>query len=103
LSLADVIAALVVIRLMVQFLAQIAGVVVLRIRQPELPRPFRMWLYPLPAVIAFTGFLFVLVERKNFQKEIFYAVILLIVGILIYMIRARSKNEWPFEQEASAT
>jgi amino acid transporter len=99
LSLADVIAALVVIRLMVQFLAQIAGVVVLRIRQPDLPRPFRMWLYPVPAVIAFVGFLFVLIERKNFQKEIFYAMVLLLVGIAIYLIRARGRNQWPFGRE----
>ena len=103
LSLADVIAALVVIRLMVQFLAQIAGVVVLRIRQPDMPRPFRMWLYPLPAVIAFAGFLFVLFERKNFQKEVVYALVLLIVGMSIYMIRARSKKEWPFGPGVSSS
>src|SRR5215471_321303 len=103
LSLADVIAALVVIRLMVQFLAQIAGVVVLRIRQPELPRPFRMWLYPLPAVIAFTGFVFVLFERKNFQKEVVYALVLLIAGVSIYMIRARSRREWPFGPGVSSS
>src|SRR5438132_10709743 len=42
-SLADVIAALVVIRILLQFLAQAVGVIVLRIRRPDLPRPFRMW------------------------------------------------------------
>jgi amino acid transporter len=101
LSLADVIAALVVIRLMIQFLAQIVGVVVLRIRQPDLPRPFRMWLYPLPAVIAFVGFVYVLFgrhQRQNFEKEIFYALILLTAGIAIYLVRARSKKEWPFDR-----
>ena len=50
LSLADLIAALVVIRIMIQFLVQAIGVIVLRIRRPDLPRPFRMWLYPLPAL-----------------------------------------------------
>src|ERR1051325_10715721 len=54
--LADVIAALVVNRILVQFLAQIAGVIVLRVRRPDLPRPFRMWLYPLPALVALGGF-----------------------------------------------
>src|SRR5215831_406798 len=106
LSLADVIAALVVIRLLIQFLAQIAGVVVLRIRQPDLPRPFRMWLYPLPAVIAFAGFVYVVVgrhERQNFQREVLYALILLIVGISIYLVRARSRKEWPFAPQASSS
>src|SRR5579872_6584064 len=52
LRLADIIAALVVIRIMIQFLVQAVGVMVLRKRRPDLPRPFRMWLYPVPALIA---------------------------------------------------
>src|SRR5271167_3006644 len=44
LRLADVIAALVVIRIMLQFVVQAVGVIVLRRRQPDLSRPFRMWL-----------------------------------------------------------
>jgi amino acid transporter len=96
--LADVIAALVVIRILVQFLAQIVGVIVLRVRQPGLARPFRMWLYPLPALIALGGFVYVLISRKNFLKEIRYAAVLTIIGLIIYLIRARSRGEWPFER-----
>jgi amino acid transporter len=95
--LADVIAALVVIRILVQFLAQIVGVVVLRLRRPDLPRPFRMWLYPLPAMIALAGFIYVLISRKNFLKEIKYAAVLVVVGLMVYFIRARARSEWPFE------
>src|SRR2546423_863260 len=54
-KLIDVITALVVIRITVQFLAQIVGVVVLRLRRPDMPRPFKMWLYPLPSILAFFG------------------------------------------------
>jgi amino acid transporter len=96
--LADVIAALVVIRILVQFLAQIVGVIVLRVRRPDLPRPFRMWLYPLPALFALAGFIYVLVSRKNFLKEIRYAAVLVVVGLIIYFIRARSRGEWPFAE-----
>ena len=46
LRLADVIAALVVIRILLQFIVQAVGVIVLRHRRPDMPRPFRMWLYP---------------------------------------------------------
>src|SRR5438874_8033553 len=95
--LADVLAALVVIRILVQFLAQIAGVIVLRLRRPDLPRPFRMWLYPLPAVLALGGFIYVLISRKNFLKEVRYAAVLVVVGLIIYLIRARMRREWPFE------
>ena len=100
--LADVIAALVVIRILVQFLAQIVGVIVLRLRRPDLPRPFRMWLYPLPALVALGGFVYVLISRKNFVKEIRYAVVLVVAGLIIYFIRARSRAEWPFQKRALA-
>jgi APA family basic amino acid/polyamine antiporter len=95
-KLVDVIAALVVIRIMVQFLAQTIGVIVLRIRKPDMNRPFRMWLYPMPALLAFAGFVYVLVSRQNFQKEVRYAVVLLIVGLAIYLFRSWRRREWPF-------
>src|SRR5882724_3401346 len=97
LRLADVIAALVVIRIAVQFIAQIVGVMVLRIRRPDLKRPFKMWLYPLPALIALGGFLFVLFSRPNFMKEIRYAVVLVVLGTIIFMVRSWRKGEWPME------
>ena len=50
------IAALVVLRICLQFGLQDAGVMVLRRRKPEMPRPFRLWLYPLPPLLALAGF-----------------------------------------------
>lgn len=96
LRLADIIAALVVIRILLQFLLQTVGVIILRIRRPDMRRPFRMWLFPLPAVLATGGFIFVLVYRPNFMKEIRYAAVILVVGLAIYMVRAWRKHEWPF-------
>ncbi len=96
LRLADVIAALVVIRIMLQFLVQAIGVIVLRVRRPDLPRPFRMWFYPLPALIASIGFGYILFVRVNALKEIRYAVVILMLGLLIYLVRARWIGEWPF-------
>ena len=74
LRLRDAIAALVVIRLVLQFLVQAVGLIVFRVTHPEVVRPFRMWLYPLPALVAIAGFLFILFGRENWQKEIRYAV-----------------------------
>jgi amino acid transporter len=96
LKLADVVAALVVIRLTVQFLAQIVGLLILRQTRPDFPRPFRMWLYPLPAIIAIVGFLYVLFMRPNFQKEIKYAALLIIIGLAIYFARSYVRKEYPF-------
>jgi len=96
LRLADVIAALVVIRILLQFIVQAVGVIVLRYRQPDLPRPFRMWLYPLPALMAIVGFTYILLARKNFQREIKYALVILVAGLLVYFARSWKRKEWPF-------
>src|SRR6202166_2263595 len=96
LRLKDAIAALVVIRILIQFLVQAVGVIVLRIRRPDMPRPFRMWLYPMPALLAIAGFLFILFNRENWQKEMRYALVILLAGLVIYMIRAWRSHEWPF-------
>ncbi|HEX6805992.1 MAG TPA: APC family permease [Terriglobales bacterium] len=100
--LVDVISALVVIRILLQFLLQAIGVIVLRIRRPDMPRPFRMWLYPLPAVLAIGGFTHILIMRKNFLREVIYAAVILITGLILYMIRARRNREWPFAEPLPA-
>jgi basic amino acid/polyamine antiporter, APA family len=100
--LADVIAGLVVIRITLQFLVQAIGVIVLRVRRPDLPRPFRMWLYPLPALAASVGFLFVLISRTNSLTQIRYAALILISGVTIYGLRAWRRGEWPFGKQLSA-
>ena len=102
-SLADVIAALVVIRITLQFLVQAIGAILLRIRRPDLPRPFRMWLYPLPALAASAGFIFVLFSRTNSMAQIRYAAVILITGLIVYMARAWHNREWPFGQTAAIT
>jgi APA family basic amino acid/polyamine antiporter len=101
LRLADVIAALVVIRILLQFIVQAVGVIVLRRRQPDMPRPFRMWLYPLPALMAIAGFSYILLARKNFQREIKYAFVILIAGLVVYFLRSWRRKEWPFATSAN--
>jgi amino acid transporter len=96
-KLIDVVAALVVIRITIQFLAQIVGLLILRKTRPDVPRPFKMWLYPVPALIAIVGFVFVLFSRVNFQKEIKYAGVLIVAGLIIYFARSYKRGEYPFK------
>jgi len=94
-SLADVIAALVVLRIMVQFLMQHVGAIYLRQTQPEMPRPFRVWLYPLPPLAAICGFVYILVERVNFQREILGAGVVIVAGSVVYATRERLSQKFP--------
>ena len=100
--LADVIAAMVVIRLLVQFIAQIVGLIILRSTRPDMPRPFKMWLYPIPAIVALIGFLYVMFMRDGFTKQLKYAVVLIIVGLAVYLFRSYRRGEYPFAQPEPA-
>jgi len=50
-------------RIGVQFVGQIAGLHLLRKTRPDVALPFRMWLYPLPSLVALVGWLFVLLMK----------------------------------------
>jgi len=71
-------------------------VMVLRAQRPELVRPFRMPLYPLPPLVAMGGFLFILVNRTHALGGLVLAAGIGISGTLIYIYRAWRLGQWPF-------
>jgi amino acid transporter len=89
-SLADVIAALVVLRILLQFLTQHVGVMMLRRSQPNLPRPFRIWLYPIPPLLAIAGFGYILFARQNFARELLLAAVIILFGAAAFFLRERN-------------
>lgn len=98
LQLRDLIAALVVIRILIQFISQTVGLILFRVGRPEVDRPFRMPFFPFPALLSVTGFVYILFARPNFMREVRLAVALLIVGIIIYLLRALWRGEWPLHK-----
>ena len=86
-SLGDVIAGLVVLRILLQFGLQHVGVMLLRVRRPEMRRPFRMWLYPVPPLVALAGFGFLVVSRPNFGREVLLAAVVGVLGCLVFVGR----------------
>jgi basic amino acid/polyamine antiporter, APA family len=92
-QLQDLLSALVVIRILLLFLVQAVGAVVWRIANPGHPRPFRMWLYPLPVLITVAGFALVLHDRRALLTR---ALVFIAVGVAIYLIRSAKTRDWPF-------
>ncbi len=88
-NLAQVIAALVAVRIVLQYVLQQIGVIVLRVRRPSLVRPFRMWLYPLPPIVALAGFLFLLFSRKGAGRELAFAAVIAFTGTALFLVRER--------------
>ena len=97
-SLQQVITMLVVTRIVLQFSFQHVGVMLLRVQRPELVRPFRIPLYPLPPVLAMAGFVFILVNRTNALGGLAVAGGIALSGTVIYMVRAKRLEQWPFQR-----
>jgi amino acid transporter len=93
-----VITSIVVIAALVQYIGQNVGVHLLRRNRPDLAIPFRMWLYPLPSVIALAGWLFVLLTSRAFMLV---GLLFLASGVVAFLIHQRVRKEWPFGREAT--
>ena len=90
------ISTLIVIQIVTQFLPQVIAVPLIRRNRPDIERPFRMWLYPLPCILAFIGWGWILLSSGWYFIGMGFAV--LIVGIAAYLLWAHRKQEWPFVQ-----
>jgi amino acid transporter len=93
-SLGSVIDALIATRLVVQFMGQIGGVVLLRRRAPAMERPFRIWLYPVPLVIAFVGWLFIF--STTGADVMLFGLGVLALGVVCFLVWSARLRQWPF-------
>jgi amino acid transporter len=89
-----VIDALIAMRILVQFIGQIGGVVLLRRRAPALTRPFRIWLYPLPLVIALAGWIFIF--STTGRDVILFGLGVLLLGVVCFLVWSVRVQQWPF-------
>jgi amino acid transporter len=83
----EVITTLVVIRILFQFLLQGTATLLPKHRRQRRERGFRMPFYPLPILLALSGFLFILFSRPNFLKEMRTAGFILFAGVAVYAFR----------------
>jgi basic amino acid/polyamine antiporter, APA family len=77
-----VLSALLTARILIQFIGQIFAVHFLRTRRPDIPRPFRMWLYPLPSLIALVGWSYIFLTSG--WTFILYGLVTLASGVVAY-------------------
>jgi amino acid transporter len=82
---------LIATRILVQFAGQIAAVVLLRRHQPNLPRPYRIWLYPAPLFLAGVGWTFVYCTLP--LSVMLFSVAALIGAILLYIVWRKGTTE----------
>ncbi len=95
-ELGTLIAALIIIEKIARDIGQAIAVIVIRRYRPEIKLPFKMWLYPLPALIALAGWIYIL---GTSQREIvWWGLGLMLIGIGAYFGQAKISSEWPFAE-----
>ena len=93
-TLTDVINMLTAVGVLVQSIAQIVAVTVLRKRQPHLRRPYRMALYPLPSLVALAGWVYV--YWSSGTRAIVLSLVWIAAGGLAFLGWANLERTWPF-------
>jgi hypothetical protein len=64
-SLGQLVTWLIQVQIMMQFVWQCGAVILLRRYRPDIVKPFRMWLYPLPALISLTMWIYIFVSAPT--------------------------------------
>jgi fructoselysine transporter len=98
LKLGQAIRAILAMRCLIQFVGQAVGLVILRRRWGKERMPFRMWLYPLPVMVAIAGWLGIFLSTG--ARPMLASLAAMAAGILVYMGRARYLRQWPFGEHA---
>jgi len=93
-SLGMVIDALITTRILVQFIGQIVGVSLLRRNEPGLNRPYRVWFYPIPNLLALLGWIFVFATTN--WTIIAFGLGTLMLGIVCFFFWSHRTKQWPF-------
>ncbi|HYL63366.1 MAG TPA: APC family permease [Candidatus Methylomirabilis sp.] len=92
-KLKTVIAGILAMRLIVQFIGQAVGVVLLRKRWGAGRLPFKMWLYPVPVILTVIGWAWLFWQTGAARK---WGLAEIGLGSLAFLIRAREMRQWPF-------
>jgi len=95
-------------RLIIQFMAQAVGVMILRKKAPNAIRVFKTPLYPLPIIINLIGFTFVFGTTSNYLISgntplLEIGILIMIVGAVLYFPFAKVNGFWPFEKSATTS
>jgi amino acid transporter len=100
-SLDTVIDALISTRILIQFIGQIFALILLRKRAPDMPRPYKMWLYPIPSLVALVGWIFIFATTA--WPVIALGLGTLSLGVVFFFIWSWFTGRWPFAASIEST
>jgi len=93
-SLERLVSALMIIQIVFQFIPQVVAVFAIRMYRKEIALPYKMWLYPLPALVALVLWIYV-ASTPDQRQYLGTAAILFALGLIVFFVRARILKSWP--------
>lgn len=93
--LADAISAILAMRIIAQFIGQSVGLFLLSKRKGRNFFKWKMPLFPLPVLLAIIIWALIFYSTKEMMK---WGIAVLLLGAIVYFIKAKAKKEWPFFQ-----
>ena len=88
-------------RIMVQFIGQAVGIILLRKRNGSKHLVYKMPLYPVPIILVIAMWLFIFYATG--LAIILSFVIVFVSGLIVYFIYAKMQNQWPYKNETDLT
>ncbi|MFL5741806.1 MAG: APC family permease [Flavisolibacter sp.] len=88
-SLKELISAILAMRIIVQFIAQAVGAVLLRKRKGSSSLPFRMWGYPLPVIISILIWIYIFFSTGWYAL---WGSLIALLGVMVYFIKEIKKQ-----------
>lgn len=88
-KLGDAIKAILAMRILVQFIGQAVGIVLLRKRLGDKDLPFKMWLFPIPVILSISVWIFLFLSTGLFAL---YGSLIAIAGVAVYFIKERTSG-----------
>ena len=92
-NLKDVIQAILAMRILVQFISQAIGLLLLKQRKGKAFFPWKMPLYPLPVIVAVLIWFAIFFSTG---KKMLYGLLVAFVGLIVFFTKSYLQKDWPF-------
>jgi amino acid transporter len=89
-KLRDVIDSILAMRIIVQFIAQAVGVVLLRQKFGSAGLPFKMWLFPVPVILSIAIWIFLFISTGIFAL---WGCLFAIAGIIVFVLTSEFRKK----------
>ncbi len=86
-TLGQLVSWLIQVQILLRFIWQCAAVILLRRYRPDVPQPFTMWLYPFPALLSLTLWLYIFFSGP--REGIVFSFAFLAAAVVAYFVFAR--------------